>query len=130
MSTSEQAVEDRESSVWRALGDPTRRRILDLLRKSPRTTGELAEEFPVTRFAVMKHLAVLVEAGLVLVERRGRERFNHLNTVPIRAIYRRWIRPFERHSADRLLRLKERLEKPRTPSKTPKRARKRQGKPS
>ncbi len=100
----------QDDSVWRALADPTRRRILDLLRKNSRTTGELAAEFPVTRFAVMKHLAVLVEAGLVLVERRGRERLNHLNTVPIQAIYRRWIRPFEQHPADRLLHLKDRIE--------------------
>lgn len=105
----------RDDAVWRALGDPTRRRILDLLRERARTTGELAEEFPVTRFAVMKHLAVLVDAGLVLVERRGRERFNHLNTVPIRAIYRRWMRPFEEHAADRLLELKDRAEKDHPP---------------
>ena len=101
----------QDDLIWRALGDATRRRILDLLRERPRTTGELSEEFPVTRFAVMKHLTVLVEAGLVVVERRGRERFNHLNTVPIRAIYRRWIKPFEKHPADQLLRLKDRLEK-------------------
>lgn len=96
--------------VWRALGDATRRRILDLLRERPRTTGELAEEFAVTRFAVMKHLVVLTECGLVLVERRGRERLNHLNTVPIQQLYRRWIRPFEAPRADRLLRLKAELE--------------------
>lgn len=101
---------EHDDPVWRALADPTRRRILDLLRLRPRTTGDLAAEFPVTRFAVMKHLSVLVAAGLVLVERRGRERFNHLNTVPIQAIYRRWIRPFEKHSADQLLRLKEHIE--------------------
>ena len=100
----------QDDPVWRALADPTRRRILDLLRERPRSTGELAAEFPVTRFAVMNHLKVLVDAGLVLVERRGRERFNHLNTVPIQAIYRRWIRPFEKLPADRLLRLKNELE--------------------
>lgn len=101
----------QEDGVWRALGDPTRRRILDLLRNGALTTGELAAEFPVTRFAVMKHLGVLVDAGLVLVERRGRERFNHLNPVPIQAIYRRWIRPFEKKPADRLLRLKRKVER-------------------
>ena len=110
---------DQDDSIWRALADPTRRRILDLLRERSRTTGELATEFPVTRFAVMKHLAVLVDAGLVLAERRGRERFNHLNTVPIQAIYRRWIRPFEKHPADRLLRLKERLESTPADEQTP-----------
>jgi len=100
-----------DDPIWRALGDPTRRQILDLLREKAMTTGQVAAEFSVTRFAVMKHLAVLVAAGLVIVERRGRERFNYLNPVPIRAIYRRWIRPFEAKSSDRLLRLKERVER-------------------
>ncbi len=99
-----------DNDVWRALADPTRRRILDLLRERPRTTGELAELFPVTRYGVMKHLKVLVTAGLVLVERRGRERFNHLNVVPIQGIHRRWIQPFEQAPADRMLRFKAHLE--------------------
>ena len=96
--------------MWRALADPTRRRILDLLRKRPRTTGELVTEFETTRFAVMKHLKVLALAELVLVERRGRERWNHLNPVPIQRIHRRWMRPFEEEPADALLRLKARAE--------------------
>lgn len=96
----------RGEAVWKALSDPTRRAILDLLRDSPKTTGELADGFDVTRFAVMKHLQVLVDAGLVFVRRRGRERWNHLNAVPIRQIARRWTTPFEAHAADRLLRLK------------------------
>jgi len=70
------------------------------------TTGELCERFEFSRFAVMKHLKALVAAHLVIVERRGRDRINHLNPVPIQAIYRRWIRPFDRLGADRLLRLK------------------------
>jgi len=102
--------EERDDLAWKALADPTRRRILDLLRERPRTTGELDEAFETTRFAVMKHLKVLVAAGLVVVERRGRERVNHLNPVPIQRIYRRWIRPFEAERADSLLRLKRRLE--------------------
>jgi DNA-binding transcriptional ArsR family regulator len=100
-----------DDSLWRALGDATRRRILDLLRRRPRTTTELTDEFDVTRFAVMKHLAVLVDAGLVLVERRGRERLNHLNPVPIQKISRRWIKPFEEQGSDQLLRLKQHIEK-------------------
>jgi DNA-binding transcriptional ArsR family regulator len=104
-------AETLSDAVWKALADPTRRRILDLLRAAPRTTGELADEFESTRFAVMKHLGVLVEAGLVVVERRGRERLNHLNPVPIRALYRRWIRPFEAAPADGLLRLKRLAER-------------------
>jgi len=114
-----------DDRVWRALGDPTRRRILDLLRARPRTTGELAGEFEVSRFAVMKHLATLVDAGLVLAERRGRERFNHLNPVPIRAIYRRWIRPFETASTDKLLLLKDHVEQQQASAKVAPRKRKR-----
>ena len=84
--------------------------ILDALRAAPRTTGELCKDFEMSRFGVMKHLAVLVDAGVVLVERRGRERWNHLNAAPIQEIYRRWIRSFEAEAADRLLRLKRRVE--------------------
>ncbi|MEO1086793.1 MAG: metalloregulator ArsR/SmtB family transcription factor [Acidobacteriota bacterium] len=98
--------------VFRALADPSRRAMLDLLRRAPRTTGELAERFPFSRYATMKHLKVLHGAGLIRVERRGRERVNHLNPTPIQAIYRRWIQPFEATAADRLLRLKEVVEAP------------------
>lgn len=96
--------------VWRALADPTRRAILDALRAGPLTTSALAEAFPTTRFAVMKHLGVLVETGLVTVERRGRERLNHLNPVPLRATYERWVRPAAGQPAEVALRLAERAE--------------------
>jgi len=85
--------------------------MLDQLRKKSMTTGELAAQYSFTRFAVMKHLKVLEEAGIVIVERRGRQRINHLNPAPIQRIYRRWIRPFEKLPADRLLRLKDVVEK-------------------
>ncbi len=106
-----QSSELLTDAVWKALADPTRRRILDLLRAEPRTTGDLAARFESTRFAVMKHLVVLVDAGLVIVERRGRERWNHLNPVPIRDLYRRWIRPFDAAPADALLRIKRAAER-------------------
>ena len=97
--------------VWRALADPTRRALLDLLRDGPRTTGALAEAFPdVTRFAVMKHLAVLTGAGLVVVRRRGRERWNHLNAVPLRQAYERWLAPYAEQAAVTSLRLKDFVE--------------------
>lgn len=83
-----------DDAVWRALADPTRRALLDRLRDGPCTTGALAAYFPVTRFAVMKHLDVLVEAGLVLVERRGRERLNYLNRAPLRRTYEGWMAPY------------------------------------
>lgn len=97
--------------VWKALADPTRREILDLLRHGAMTTGDLADQFELTRFGVMKHLGVLVEADLVIVRREGRQRWNHLNPMPIHEIYRRWIRPFETAAADRLLRLKRHAER-------------------
>lgn len=82
--------------VWRALANPMRRAFLDALRRGPKTTGELAELFPdVTRFAVMQHLGVLEEARLVLARREGRERWNHLNPVPIRRIYERWVSRYD-----------------------------------
>lgn len=70
------------------------------------TTGEVSEQFSFSRFAVMKHLKVLEKAGLVIFERRGRERINYLNATPIQQIYRRWIRPFDKVPADRLLKVK------------------------
>lgn len=103
---------DPDIAVWKALADPSRRRILDELRARPMPVGKLAALFDMTRFGVMQHLKVLQAAGLVLVETRGRERWNHVNPGPLRAIYRRWIRPFEEDDADRLLRLKQHLEAP------------------
>ncbi len=96
-----------DDAIWSALNDHSRRRILDLLRDKSMTTSQLCEHFNTTRFAVMKHLKELEKAGLVIVERRGRERFNHLNPLPIQSMYRRWIQPFEQLPADRLLKLKQ-----------------------
>ena len=103
---------DGTAAVWKALADPTRRAILDLLAGRARTTGELSGAFPeVSRFAVMKHLGVLENAGLVVVRRRGRERWNHLNGVPLREAYERWMRPHADRWAESLLRLKETAER-------------------
>ncbi|MCA9730204.1 MAG: metalloregulator ArsR/SmtB family transcription factor [Candidatus Eisenbacteria bacterium] len=105
-----QGSEKRLRPVWRALADPTRRAILDLLRDRPRTTGELAEAFPVSRFAVMKHLSLLVDAGLVVVRRQGRERWNHLNAVPLREIYERWVQPYQDHWASQAISIARHVE--------------------
>jgi DNA-binding transcriptional ArsR family regulator/uncharacterized protein YndB with AHSA1/START domain len=106
------AAEQNEQlvSVWSALSDPTRRAILDLLRENPRTTGELANLFPQSRFAIMKHLNVLESAGLVLVRRHGRERWNHLNAIPMQLLYDRWVKPYQAHWASRMTNLKSTLE--------------------
>ena len=70
-------LEDDAHSMWRALADPTRRGILDLLRQRPLITGAIAAQFPISRIAVMRHLEVLSEAGLVTSRKRGREPGGH-----------------------------------------------------
>jgi len=109
--TAAERQEDRVLvSLWNALADPTRRAILDMLREAPRTTGALSEHFPTSRFAVMKHLNVLENAGLVVVRRRGRERWNHLNAVPLQLMYERWVKRYEGLWASKLTDLKSRIE--------------------
>jgi len=102
---------DDLDKVWKALSDPTRRSILDLLRGGPRSTTDIVDEFPdMTRFAVMKHMDVLREADLVVTRSEGRRRVNSLNAVPIRRIYERWMGPFSELWSSTLLRLKDDLE--------------------
>src|SRR6202046_2983544 len=93
-----------QPDLWRALASPWRRRLLDLLRNGPATTGALARQVPeLSRFAVMQHLGVLADAGVVLIERRGRDRFNYLNPVPLREWYERWVQPLADVDAASLL---------------------------
>lgn len=79
--------------VFKALADPTRRAILDLLFEADgRTLAELCEHFPeLTRFGVMKHLATLEAAELVIALRAGRQKLHYLNPVPIEQVANRWI---------------------------------------
>lgn len=100
--------EQNTEAVWKALADPTRRQLLDLLKERPRTTGELTAQFPaLSRFAVMKHLGLLEEAGLVLVRKEGRQVWHHLNAVPIQLIYERWVRSFSAVWSSSLVSLKQ-----------------------
>jgi DNA-binding transcriptional ArsR family regulator len=88
-----------------------RRDLLDALRTGPRTTGDLAEHVPGrSRFAVMQHLGVLEGAGLVVVRRQGRQRFNHLNPVPLREWYERWVVPLADSAAAEMLALRRAVE--------------------
>ena len=102
---------DELDLVWKALSDPTRRAILDLLRSGPRTTSEIVARFPgLTRFGVMKHLTVLRDAGLVQDRWEGRRRINSLNVVPLRMIYERWVSGYQDLWAGKLTSLKRSLE--------------------
>jgi DNA-binding transcriptional ArsR family regulator len=96
-------------SVFRALADPSRRRLLDGLReRDGQTLGELCEALPdMTRFGVMKHLALLEEAHLVVTERHGRSKHHYLNPVPIRQIHDRWISKYAEPFASALVELAE-----------------------
>jgi DNA-binding transcriptional ArsR family regulator len=103
---------DRYDSIFKALGNGTRRSILDTLRDQPLTTGALVALFPdLDRCTVMQHLNVLEGADLILVERQGRSRLNHLNPLPIHAIHERWIGPHAKAAVGMLATLKHDLER-------------------
>jgi DNA-binding transcriptional ArsR family regulator len=97
--------------VFKALADPSRRRLLDALNaRDAQTLGELVEHLEVTRQGVTQHLAILETAGLVVTRWRGREKLHFLNAVPLQEIYDRWICKFERSRLKALQELKRRLE--------------------
>jgi DNA-binding transcriptional ArsR family regulator len=102
-----------DDRVFRALADPTRRLLLDLLfERDGCTLGELESraDAEMTRFGVMKHLRVLEEAGLVVSRKAGRRRLHYLSAVPIRQIHDRWISKYTQSAAAALADLKKQLE--------------------
>jgi DNA-binding transcriptional ArsR family regulator len=97
--------------VWRALANPIRRHMLDVLRDGPCTTGELAGHFSkLSRFAVMQHLRVLEAGGLAVYRREGRQRRNYLNPVPIQQIFDRWVSRYQQPWLEALVGMKGQLE--------------------
>ncbi len=97
--------------VFRALADPTRRRLLDeLFEQDGQTLSALEQRLPITRFGVAKHLKVLEGAGLVTTRRRGREKLHFLNSVPIREVHDRWVSKYAEPWASALTELKRDLE--------------------
>jgi DNA-binding transcriptional ArsR family regulator len=101
--------------VFQALANSTRRQILDLLKDQPHTTGDLCARFPaLDRCTTMQHLGVLERAGLVVAVRRGRERWNHLDVLPIKQLHDRWIGDYARSAVGLLSDLKSGLEGPST----------------
>lgn len=98
--------------LFKALADPSRRKLLDLLHANDgRTLNELCEHLEMTRQGVTQHLVLLEEANLIVAVRRGREKLHFLNPVPLQQIYDRWIAKFEKPRLKALSDLKQRLEK-------------------
>jgi DNA-binding transcriptional ArsR family regulator len=104
---------DREHDLTlKALGNARRRRMLDLLRDRPRTTGELCDHFKkLDRCTVMQHLRVLENADLIIVKRKGRQRWNYINPLPIKELYDRWICGYAMGTVDLLARMKQEIER-------------------
>lgn len=99
--------------MWGALSNPVRRALLDHLKPGPRTTGELVDTVPhLSRFAVMQHLGVLEQAGLVLVRREGRTRLNYLNPAPLQEVRERWLSGFAEQAGRQATALKRHVEQP------------------
>jgi uncharacterized protein YndB with AHSA1/START domain len=104
-----------EDDVFKALADPNRRRILDIAKATPGiTVSELADLFDFSRYAVMKHLRVLENSGLIVPRRVGRKKELHLNAIPIQTIHDRWISRYSALWASSLTALKYQLEKEET----------------
>jgi DNA-binding transcriptional ArsR family regulator len=98
-------------AVFKALADPTRRSLLDVLfKRDGQSLKSLEEGLDMTRFGVMKHLRVLEEAGLVTTRKRGREKLHFLNPVPIRLIHDRWVSKYAEPWVSTLAGLKDELE--------------------
>jgi DNA-binding transcriptional ArsR family regulator len=101
-----------DDAVFKALADPTRRFLLDLLfERDGRTLTALESGVEMTRFGVMKHLKVLEDAGLVVTTKQGREKLHFLNPVPIRLVHDRWIDKYTERQVTALVDLKKDLEK-------------------
>jgi DNA-binding transcriptional ArsR family regulator/uncharacterized protein YndB with AHSA1/START domain len=99
-------------TIFKALGDPARRALLDSLRKRDgQTLTELEEQLDMTRFGVMKHLKVLEDAHLIVTRRQGRFKHHYLNALPLQEMLDRWVAPFLRPQAQALSDLKSRLER-------------------
>ena len=97
--------------ILKALGDPTRRKLLDLLcEKNGRTLSQLCENLDMARQSATQHLGILEDANLVSTVRRGREKLHFINPVPLHEVYERWVRKFERQRLSLLHELKKELE--------------------
>ena len=97
--------------VFKALADPTRRKLLDLLcERNGQPLGRLCESLEMARQSATQHLGILEEANLVSTVRRGREKLHFINPVPLHEVYQRWVRKFEHQRLSLLHDLKKELE--------------------
>ena len=100
-----------DDKVFKALGDPTRRLLLDILfEKNGQTLGQLCENLNMARQSVTQHLGILEDANLVSTVKRGREKLHFINPVPLHEVYERWVRKFEHQRLSLLHDLKKQLE--------------------
>lgn len=100
---------ERHQPVFRALSDPTRRAIIDMLRDGPLPIADIAEQFDMSRPAVAKHLAILKEGGVIAVEQKGRKRINRLNPGALKTAAE-WINHFDHFWDEKFLNLKKAAE--------------------
>ncbi|XID94971.1 ArsR/SmtB family transcription factor [Paenibacillaceae bacterium WGS1546] len=104
--------QEEDNVIFKALADPSRRFLLDLLQASDgRSLSELCEHLDMSRFGVMKHLNILEEAGLITTQKAGREKLHYLNPAPITRIYNRWVSKYAEPWAMHLNHLKTDLER-------------------
>lgn len=107
----QKSTRDQDDLVFKALAGADRRKILDLLRDAPMTTGELGKQLPwLDRTTVMQHLRVLEKARLIISKKEGRCRWNYLDVSPIQRIHERWIQAYATPSANMLSKLQQDLE--------------------
>jgi DNA-binding transcriptional ArsR family regulator len=106
-----ETVLDQTDKVFKALADPSRRKVLDLLAAdNGQTLGALCEQLDMKRQSATQHIDILVDADLVTAVWRGREKLHFINPVPIHEVYERWVRKFERGRLEFLHDLKTQLE--------------------
>lgn len=106
-----QMTSTQPDKVFKALSDPTRRMLLDLLyEQNGQTLGQLCQQLDMARQSTTQHLGILESANLVSTVRRGREKLHFINPVPLHEVYERWVRKFERRRLSLLHDLKNQLE--------------------
>jgi len=107
----EATSKEDDGAIFKALADSRRRKLLDLLKTKPRTTGELCSYFKdLDRCTVILHLEVLRKAGLIIVRKEGRFRWNYLDALPIKRIHDRWIGKYADFAVEMLDRIKQNVE--------------------